>query len=393
MQNIYVSPYCSWVRPRGGEIEIHDTTLREGEQTPGAVFSIEDKVSVAGLLLEVGVDRIEAGFPASSSIERRAVRTIVREYGDDRIFGFARAVRRDIDAVIDAECGGVLLSYPPSEIHLKYKLRIGKEEYLRRAQEMVEYAKSHGLKIIYSAEDSTRASLDWLVRVFENARNAGADVVRVVDTLGCILPTAMGMLISRLVERGFQPIEVHCHDDHGLALANSLAAYEAGATGISTSVLGLGERAGIAPTEELILALHNLYGVKKYRTELLTELCRLVSEKTGVSIWPIKPVVGENVFTHYSGIHQDGVIKNPIVYESFPPELVGAHRRILLGYVSGRAAVREKLRELGVEADDETVARVAERVKEYSYMRRSALTDDELLELLSELGVEVSVDG
>ncbi len=386
-QEICVSPYCSWVTPRSRDIEIHDTTLREGEQTPGAVFSIEDKVRIAGLLLEVGVDRIEAGFPASSEIERRAVRTIVEEYGGDRIFGFARAVRRDIDAVIDAGCNGVLLSYPPSEIHLTYKLRISKNGYLERAVEMVEYAKSHGLRIIYSAEDSTRASYEWLLRVFRSVQEAGADVFRVVDTLGCILPSAMHMLISRLYAEGLRPLEVHCHDDHGLALANSLAAFEAGATGVSTCVLGLGERAGIAATEELILALHNLYGIRKYRTELLTELCRLVSEKTRVAIWPTKPIVGEHVFTHYSGIHQDGVLKNPIVYECFPPELVGGRRKILLGYVSGRAAVRAKLRELGIEADEETVARIAERVKEYSYMRRSAITDEEFLRILSQMGL------
>jgi len=393
MQGIHVSPYCSWVSPRGGNPEIHDTTLREGEQTPGAVFSVEDKVRIAGLLLEVGVDRIEAGFPASSGIEKEAVRSIVREYGGGRIFGFARAVKGDIDAVAEAGCAGIVLSYPPSEIHLEYKLRISKEEYLVRAAEMVDHARSYGLRIIYSAEDSTRAGFDWLVKVFRNAREAGAHVVRVVDTLGCILPSAMGMLVSKLVDLGLQPIEVHCHDDHGLALANSLAAFEAGATGFSTSVLGIGERAGIAPTEELILSLHNLYGVRKYRTELLTELCRLVSEASGVAIWPIKPVAGEYVFTHYSGIHQDGVLKNPIVYECFPPELVGGRRRILLGYVSGRAAVREKLRELGVNADEGTVTKVAERIKEYSYMRRSALTDEEVIAILSELGVRVGAYG
>ncbi|RLE63383.1 MAG: homoaconitate hydratase [Thermoprotei archaeon] len=382
---VSISPYCSWVKSIGANPEIHDTTLREGEQTPGVVFDIADKVEIAGLLLEVGVDRIEAGFPASSSIEFNAIKKMVQEYGDEHIFGFARAVKRDVDAVIESGCGGLLLCFPPSEIHLEYKLRMSKEEYLERALFIVDYAKSHGLKIIYSAEDSTRASFDWLVRVFKTVKNAGVDVCRVVDTLGCISPSAMYMLISTLYGRGFHPLEVHCHNDHGLALANSLAAYEAGATGISTSVLGLGERAGITATEEAILALTNFYKVRKYRTELLTKLCRFVAEKARVGIWPIKPVVGSNVFTHYSGIHQDGVLKNPVVYECFAPEMVGGKRRILLGYVSGRAAVRAKLRELGVNLDDGLVEELTKKIKEYSYNRRSALTDEEFLELLKEV--------
>lgn len=380
---IHVSPYNRGVRV--GNVEIHDTTLREGEQTPGVVFTIEDKVGIAGLLLDVGVDRIEAGFPASSEIEFESVRRIVGEYGDERIFGFARAVKGDIEAVIECGCGGLLLSFPPSEIHLKYKLRMTKEDYIRRAIAMVDYASSHGLRIIYSAEDSTRSSYGWLARVFREVGSAGADVFRVADTLGCILPSAMHGLISRLYREGIAPLEVHCHNDHGLALANALAALEAGASGFSTSVLGLGERAGITATEELIVALSNLYGVRKYRTEALMELCGLVAEKTGIPIWPTKPIVGSNVFTHYSGIHQDGVLKNPIVYESFPPEMVGARRRILLGYVSGRAAVRAKLRELGFGFDDELLDRLMERIKEASYKRRSALTDEELLSLIAEV--------
>ncbi len=393
MFEIHVSPYCLKVKVDNDHIDIHDTTLREGEQTPGVVFTLEDKLRIAEMLFEVGVDRVEAGFPASSEFEKRAVKQIAKEFDDKRVFGFARAVRRDVDEVINCDCGGILLSFPPSDIHLKYKLRMDRKEYLDKAISIVEYIKSHGLKIVYSAEDASRTEYDWLLKVFRSVKEAGADICRIADTVGCITPTAMNYLVRRLISDVGCDIEVHCHNDHGLALANSLAAFEAGAVGISTAVLGLGERTGIAATEELILALHNFYGVKKFKVQLLTELCQLVSRIAKFKIWPTKPVVGQNAFTHYSGIHQDGVIKNPIVYESYPPELVGGRRRILLGGVTGRAAVKLKLKELGIEdVNDELIAKITEKVKEASYNRKSALTDEELLELLEDLGVNIRGD-
>ncbi len=367
------------------KIIIDDTTLREGEQTPGVVFSLEDKLEIARRLVEVGIQRLEAGFPAASKGEMNAVKSIVREGLDAEIFGFSRAVKSDIDAVIECDCYGVMLSFPPSDIHLKYKLKMTREQYLERAVECVEYAKSHGLYITYSAEDSTRTDLNFLKKVFKTVVDSGVDCARIVDTLGVATPTLMKKLVSAVKETVPVEIEVHCHNDHGLGTANTLAAVEAGASVLSTSVNGLGERTGIAPTEEVIVALHNLYGVKSFRTQKLYELCKLVEKISGVKIPPSKPVCGINVFTHVSGIHQDAVLKSPITYEPYPPELVGQRRRLLLGKLSGSHAIKAKLAEIGINAKEEEIKKLTAMVKEISENRRSALTDEEFSELVKKV--------
>ncbi|MCX8205528.1 MAG: homoaconitate hydratase, partial [Candidatus Nezhaarchaeota archaeon] len=317
-ERIMVSPLNFHPEVRGvmklpPHVIIHDTTLREGEQTPGVVFRPEDKLSIARALDAVGVQQIEAGFPAASQGEREALRAIAKEGLKAQVFGFARAVKSDIDEVIKCDAYGLVLSFPPSDLHLKYKLRITREEYLKRAVELVEYAKAHGLYVTYSAEDSTRTDLGFLKEVFRTVIEAGCDRARVVDTLGCIHPSAMRFLIKQLREAlpAGAPIEVHCHNDHGLGLANSLAAVEEGASVVSSSVNGLGERAGITATEEVVLALNNLYGVGCFNTERLFELCKLVERASNVKIHPLKPLAGDNIFAHVSGIHQHAVLVNP----------------------------------------------------------------------------------
>ncbi|MEM2779379.1 MAG: homoaconitate hydratase [Candidatus Bathyarchaeia archaeon] len=384
---IFVSPYC---RPnylgdsscKTDDPLIHDSTLREGEQTPSVVFAREDRTKIAQLLSDIKVECIEAGFPASSKSEKDEVSHVAKLGLGVAVCGFARAVKGDVDAVIECDCDGVVISFPPSDFHLTYKLRITREEYLKRAVEIVEYSKSHGLDVIYSAEDSTRCDLPWLKKVFKGVVAAGVDVLRVVDTLGCITPTGMRFLIGELRKEFDKPIEVHCHNDHGLALANALAAYESGATRFSTSILGLGERAGITATEELIVALKSFYGVDKYDTEKLSEICEVVAKVAKVNLWPLKPIVGSNVFTHTSGIHQDAVLKNPIVYECFPPEMVGQRRRFLLSRISGKAAVSAKLKEYGFTVSDKDAEEITKIVKEVSANRRSAISDEEFLEIV-----------
>lgn len=364
---------------------IHDTTLREGEQAAGVIYRPEDKLYIAKLLDEVGIQQIEAGFPAASKGEREALKLIVNESLNAKIFGFARAVKSDVDAVADVGAYGLVMSFPPSDIHLKYKLRMSREDYYNKAIELVEYAKSRGLYITFSAEDSTRADLSFLVKVFNGIVEAGCDRVRIVDTLGCIHPTAMKFLVKKVKEslKKKVPIEVHCHNDHGLAVANTLAAVEAGAEVLSTSILGIGERCGLAPTEEVIVALKNLYGLGDFRTEKLYKLCREVERITKITIPPHKPVVGVNAFAHASGIHQHAVLENPICYEPYPPEMVGQVRRIVIGKLSGRHAVRAKLLELGIDATDEEVSKIIELVKLVSEERRSPLTDEEFIEIVN----------
>ena len=385
-EGVFVSPYnfVDEVRRQmrlPERVIVHDTTLREGEQTPGVVFNMEDKLKICEMLDRVGIQQVEAGFPAASPREKQAVKNLVYQGFDVQIFGFARAVRSDIDAVIDCDTYGLVLSFPPSDIHLKYKLRITREQYLERMVEMVEYAKEHGLYITYSAEDSTRTDLNFLKQVFKLGVEAGVDRARIVDTLGCILPTAMKYLVAEIRNTVDVPIEVHCHNDHGLGVANCLAAVEAGASVLSTSVNGLGERAGLAPTEEVILALRTLYGIRGFRTELLYDLCKLVEHISGVPIPRSKPVTGVNVFAHVSGIHQHAILEKSITYEPYPPEMVGQRRRIILGKLSGSHAVRAKLLEYGYRPSDEEVRLVLSRVKARSEDRRSALTDEEFLEI------------
>ena len=367
------------------EIIIHDTTLREGEQAPGVVFSTDDKLKIAEGLDEIGIQQLEAGFPAASPGEMEAVTALAKQGLKAKIFGFGRAVKSDVDAILETGAWGYVMSFPPSDIHLKYKLKMTREQYLERAVEIVEHAKAHGLYITYSAEDSTRADLSFLIRVFKTVVGAGVDRARIVDTLGAIIPAAMRYLVTAVAQAVDVPVEVHCHNDHGLAVANTLAAVEAGATTLSTSVNGLGERAGLAPTEEVLISLYNLYNIRYFDLSKLVELCKFVEKASGVTLPPSKVVVGANIFTHASGIHQHGVLQNTATYEPYPPELVGQTRRLVLGKLSGSHAVSSKLQEYGIEASKEDVKKILLKVKRKSEKRKSVLSDEEFLRIVHEV--------
>lgn len=369
---------------------IHDSTLREGEQTPGVIFNMEDKLEIAKKLDEVGIQQIECGFPAASEKQRKCVEAISNLDLSAKIYAFARAKIEDIDIVADTNVDGVIVSFSISSYHRKYKFHnMSKEEYLNKLAEAISYAEETGKIVLYSAEDATREDdLNFLKKAFKTAEEAGADRVRIADTLGCIKPNGMSFLVREIKNVISIPIEVHCHNDMGLALANSIAAVEAGAVGVSTCVNGLGERAGITATEEVILALHILFGVKKFRLNQLTELSRLVENKAGIRIPPNKPITGDNVFIHTSGIHQHGVLMNAATYEFFPPELVGQKRKIYLDELCGRHGilyVAEK--ELGMKISEDVAVEVLSRIKSSfsNGNRRSVYTPDELKELLMEI--------
>lgn len=390
ISKINVSPFNFYDNVRGlmkikEEIIVHDTTLREGEQAPGVVFSPDDKMAIAQWLDKVGVQQLESGFPAASPGEMEAVTALAKQGLKAKIFGFARAVKSDIDAVIKTEAPGLVISFPPSDIHLKYKLKMTREQYLDRAVEMVEYAKAHGLYISYSAEDSTRTDFNFLMKVFKTVVEAGVDRARIVDTLGAILPNAMRYLVTETRKVIDAPIEVHCHNDHALGVANTLAAVEAGATAVSTSLLGLGERAGLAATEEVILALYNLYNVRYFNLSSMYRLCKFVEDISGVTIYPSKVLAGRNIFTHATGIHQHGVLENPTTYEPYPPELVGQKRRLVLGKLSGSHAVSSKLQEYGIKASKKEVKKILLEVKKTSEKRKSVLSDEEFLKIVHQV--------
>ncbi len=371
--------------PDPEDIVIYDTTLRDGEQTPGVSFTPDQKLEIARLLDELGVQQIEAGFPVVSEGEMEAVRRIAREGLDAEVLCLCRMLEGDVDAALRCDVDGVITFIATSDLHLRHKLKMSREEVVERVGRVVEYAKDHGLWVAFSAEDGTRTEFGFLREVYTTAEEAGADRVHATDTVGVMIPEGMRVFVRKIRSVVDVPIGVHCHDDFGLAVANSLAAVEAGATAVSTTVLGIGERAGNAALEEVIMALEKLYGMELgFRTEVLAELARTVAEYAGVDIPPNKSVVGENVFRHESGIHVAAVLEEPRTYEPMDPEEVGMERSIVLGKHTGRKAVEAKLRELGVEPDDEVVEEVLRRIKELGD-RRVRITDGRLREIVEDV--------
>jgi 2-isopropylmalate synthase len=348
-------------------IRLLDTTLRDGEQTPGVALKPEDKLEVARYLEELGVDSIEAGFPSVSDGEFKAVRMIAREISNSEVIVLSRANRNDVDRAIDSGVKSIHIFIATSEIHMKYKLRMTREEVLDRAVEAVEYAKSHGLTIEFSAEDSTRSDPDFLARVFQEVVNAGASRIDIADTVGVMWPSKMASLVRFIREnvRGNYILSVHCHDDFGMAVANSVAAVEAGADQVHGTINGVGERAGNASLEEVASAVRFLLGYEVgIRFENIKKTSDLVSRLFGIPVPPNKAIVGANAFAHESGIHVHGVLNNPITYEPIDPGMVGVERRIVVGKHSGRHAVEYVMKTMGVEPRDDVVNSVLRRVKE-----------------------------
>ena len=391
-EGILPSPYnfANFTAPSLDDYIVHDSTLREGEQTPGVIFSIEDKLKIAKKLDEVGIQQIEAGFPAASEKQRKCIESLVDLNLDAQLSAFARAKKEDIDAVADVGADGIVVSLSISPYHRKYKFHgMSKETYLEKLADMISYAESFGLFVIYSAEDTTRENdLNFLKKAYKTAEEAGADRARVVDTLGCASPNGMAFLVKEIGNVIDIPIEVHCHNDLGLALANSLAAVEAGASTVSTTVNGIGERAGITVTEEIIPALHIIFGTSPFEMSQLTALSKLVEEISGVKMPPHKPLTGENVTAHSSGIHQHGVLVKPTTYEFYPPRLMGQRRKVYIDELSGRHGIMYVAKkELGLNISEETARKVLLKVKA-SFSRegrRSSYTPDEIKEMIMEI--------
>jgi len=347
------------------EVKFLDTTLRDGEQTPGVALLPEEKVEVARQLDALGVDYIEAGFPITSEGERKAVKAIAEAGLKAEIVGLARAVEKDIDLAVSCGVDTVHTFIATSDIHLKRKLRMSREEVLSRAVKAVEHAKSYGVKVEFSAEDATRSDLKFLIQVYKAVVDAGADRINIPDTVGVSIPRSVYRLVKAVKREVNVPVAVHCHDDMGLAVANSLAGVEAGAEEVHATINGIGERAGNASLEEVALSLYALYGVKvNLNLKEIYRTSRLVSKLTGVPVPPNKAVVGDNAFAHESGIHTAGVISSPDTYEPLPPEVVGRERRIIAGKHAGKHGIEAMLEELGFELSREQLEEVLVRVKE-----------------------------
>lgn len=362
-------------------VRIFDTTLRDGEQTPGVALSAEEKIDIARALDELGVDTIEAGFPIISKKEGKAVREISGSGLNAEICALARCNQKDIDSALSCDVGCVHVFIATSDTHLKYKLKMSRDEVLERAKFAVEYAKDHGVLVEFSAEDATRTDMGFLKEVHRAVQSVGADRVNVPDTVGVVAPDTMRFLISELKGVTDVPISVHCHNDMGLAVANSLAGIEGGAEQIHVTVNGIGERAGNAALEEIVVCLMALYGIKtNVDTRKIYDISKLISRTTGVLVQPNKAIVGANAFAHESGIHVHGLIARSSTYEAISPELVGKERSIVVGKHSGTHSIKGKLDEYGLEVEGSQLQRIAKEVKRLTEGGKR-LKDSELLAL------------
>ena len=346
------------------DLIIYDTTLRDGEQTPGVCFSFDEKLEIAKKLDQFKIHQIEAGFPIVSEKEKETVKAITNEGLDAGILGLTRTKKEDIDVALDCDVDGIITFVGTSDIHLDHKMHITRQDAINLCETAVDYAKDHGLYVAFSAEDATRTDIEFLKRIYLKAQECGADRVHIADTTGAITPQGIDYLVRELVKDLDVMIALHCHNDFGLAVINSITGILAGAKGISTTVNGIGERAGNASLEELIMSLRILYG-KDYgfKTKYIKELSDIVSKHSGLQIPYNKPVVGNNVFRHESGIHVDAVIEEPLCYEPYLPELVGQNRQLVLGKHSGCRAVKAKMNEFDLEVSDEELIQIVREVK------------------------------
>ncbi|HHY00957.1 MAG TPA: 2-isopropylmalate synthase [Methanothermobacter sp.] len=346
------------------KVRIFDTTLRDGEQTPGVAITPDEKIRIAKRLDRLGVDVIEVGFPAASLGERKAAQQIKNLGLNTQVCGLARVLREDVDAALDSDVDYIHTFIGTSPLHRKYKLKMNQDEILQKSVETVEYIKDHGIIAEFSAEDATRTELEFLQKIYSTVEEAGVDIINVPDTVGVMVPGSMHKLITDIKKIVKIPISVHCHDDFGLAVANSLSAVEAGAQQVHATINGLGERAGNTSLEEVVMALMINYGIKtNINTELLVGTSELVSRITGVKMPPNKAIVGDNAFAHEAGIHVHGVLQKAETYEPLKPEMVGHTRRIIMGKHTGTRAIRSKLDDYGIELDEDQFCSLYDQVK------------------------------
>lgn len=367
------------VAPAAPAVYIDDTTLRDGEQTAGVVFSNHEKIRIAKLLDEVGVHQIEVGIPAMGGDEKQTIAQIVELGLGASILAWNRAVIDDIRHSLDCGVDAVAISMSASDIHIEHKLQKSRQWVLDQVRECVAFAKDKGLYVSVNAEDASRADLEFLLRFGQAAKEEGADRLRFCDTLGILDPFDTYNVISFLKRKGLT-IEMHTHNDFGMATANALAGIKAGATYVNTTVNGLGERAGNAALEEVVMALKHLgkvdLGLQTSRFRELSEYVAAASART-IPAW--KSIVGTNVFAHESGIHADGVIKNPLNYEAFSPEDVGLERQIVVGKHSGSRTIYRKFQEFGIELSKEDCEGILELVRKTAVELKRALFDKELM--------------
>ncbi len=364
------------------EIKIDDTTLRDGEQTAGVVFANEEKVRIARLLDEMGVHQIEVGIPAMGGDEKETIKHIASLGLNASLLAWNRAVLDDIKQSIECGVQAVAISMSASDIHIEHKLKKSRGWVLESIKKAVDLAKGHGLYVSVNAEDASRADLEFLLRFARTARECGADRLRFCDTVGILDPFDTYNVISLLKKNVDIELEMHTHNDFGMATANAMAGIKAGATYVNTTVNGLGERAGNAALEEVVMALKYIAHVDLgLHTERFRELSEYVAQASARTIPVWKPIVGANVFAHESGIHADGVIKNPLNYEVFTPEEVGLERQLVVGKHSGSRTIQRKFQEFGIELGEDESRAILERARKMAIERKRGLFEKELMSI------------
>lgn len=373
------------VRSFNERVNIVDTTLRDGEQTAGVVFANKEKIAIAKMLDELGVPQIEVGIPIMGGDEAETIKQITKLGLKSSIMGWNRAVVKDIEASINCGVDAVAISISTSDIHIKHKLNSTREEVLERMVKAVEFAKKEGMYISVNAEDASRSDEGFLVEFAKAAKQAGADRLRFCDTVGVLDPFTTYEKISNLLKNVDIDIEMHTHNDFGMATANALAGVKAGARFVGVTVNGLGERAGNAALEEVAMALKYIYNMDtKLDSRRFREVSEYVAKASGrfLPVW--KAIVGDNMFAHESGIHADGALKNPHTYEAFQPEEVGLVRQIVIGKHSGTAAIVAKFKQYGIELDEKAASDILAMVRKTAVELKRSLFDKEIMFIYEE---------
>ncbi len=368
--------------PKVGEICICDTTCRDGEQMPGISFNLEEKLEIARRLQGMGIEQLET-FATYNESDKRCAKLLKETTSDISIMGWNRMVLADIKDSISTGVDAVSISTDTSDMALEQKLKMTRQRQLEKLSECVSYAKDQDVYVCFNAGDATRTSIDYLIEFASVGKSAGGDRFRICDTIGVLTPASSKKIVSAVMSAVDIDLEFHAHNDFGLAVANALAACEAAAAfddrklWVSTTVNGLGERAGNVSLEVFVMNLHSHYGVGKYGTEHILPLCKHVERASGLGIPLNHPVVGENMFTHKSGIHVDGILKNPSLYEAFDPGKLGMTRKFALGKHSGKASIKHKLDQMGLEATPSAMEAMRLEVNRVGEQKKSNLTDEE----------------
>lgn len=386
----WVSPYNFVDEVRGQlslpeKVEIHDATLRDGEQTPGVVFRKEDKIRIAQKLDEVGIERIEAGMPAVAEEDFAAIKEITKLGLKAKIYAFARAMTVDIDKAVECGCHGVIIEIPIGYPKLQHQFHWTWEDVLRKSIDCINYSKKRNLHTVYFPYDTTRAREEDLTNVLTRlVQVAPPDAIGVVDTMGCALPEAIKYLVKLVKRLTGIPVEIHTHNDFGMGVATELAAVAAGATVVHSCANGLGERTGNAALEELMVGLHILMGMKtNYRFDKIMELSKLVSDLSGVKFATNKPVLGSGNYIRESGIGVDLVMKNPLAMFATAPQFTGREAEVVLGKKSGKTSITYSLDKMGIrDVSDEIVTELLKQVKDKGTEKKGLLTPDEFAEIV-----------